>query len=154
MQPILRLGMRTQVSCTINRATGITLGCVAANHRKCQLLLHCIQKFGNAPAVNQVFQPCLLTVGAVPVLRKDAHHCRRHCDELVRQQQQSAICRKLFVPRDAAQQHAEVHARRNAPAIRYTHRCEANVVRIRQHGNGSAVVKRDVKFARQTEQVA
>ena len=84
---------------------------------------------------------------------EDAYHRGGNGDELIRTQQQAAIGRKLLVPRDAAQQHAKVHARRHTPAFTDPHSNEADVIGIGQRRDGAAVIEGDVELARQPEHV-
>ena len=81
-----------------------------ANERKGEPLLRLGEKLLHAPAVDEVFEPGLLAVGAIAILAEDANHGRGDGDRLIRAEEQAAVGGKLLVAGDAAEQDAKVDA--------------------------------------------
>ena len=125
-----------------------------ANQIEGQLLLRFFQELFGAPVINQILQARFLTVGAIPMFDKDANHGRSHWHCLRRFDQQSAIRSKLLVSGDPTQLHAEVNTGLHALTFADAYGIKRDVIGIRTNGYAAAIIVSDIKFSRQTVEVA
>ena len=149
----LRLRMNADVCGAVDGAARFALGKRNADERKGEELFGLVEEAFDAPAVDEVFEACLLAIGAVAVPDEDANHCSGDSDGLVRAQEKAAVGSELTVAGNAAEQYAEVDACRNAAALGDANGDEADVVGVGDDGDGAAVVEGDVELAWEIEHV-
>ncbi len=150
----LRLWMHADVPGAVDGLARFAGGRGNADERKGETLFGLREELLDAPFVDEVLEASLLAVGAVAVLGEDANHGGGDGDGLVGPQEQAAVGGELLVAGDAAEQHAEVDAGGNAVAVVYPHGDEADVVGVRDHADGAAVIEGDIELARQAIQIA
>ena len=105
--------------------------------------------FSMPSAIDDVFQPRLVAVGAVAVVDEHAHHRVGDLGGVGRAHHHAGLAREILVPGDAAEHQAEPDAGLDAEAVLHLDRLEADVVGVLQRGDDAAAVIGDVELARQ-----
>ena len=103
----------------------------------------------HAEAVDDVFEPRLVAVGAVAVIGEHAHDRVGHLGGVGRAHDHAGLAREILVTGDAAEHQPEPDARLDAEAVLHRHGLEADVVGVLERGDDAAAVIGDVELARQ-----
>ena len=107
-----------------------------------------------AHAVEHIFQPRLVAVGAVAELDEHAHDGVGDCGRVCRLDDDAGIFGKILVAGDAANPKAKPDARLDAETVLHLDRREGDVVGVFQHRDLAGAVEGDVELARQAVQRA
>jgi hypothetical protein len=108
----------------------------------------------DAHAVEHVFEPRLLAIGAIAMIDEDANERERDRCALLRPQQQPRVAGEIAVAGNAAEQHAEIDSGRNRLTLAHRNRREPDVVRVLEHRDAAAAVERNVELAGQAVEFA
>jgi len=122
--------------------------------RRRQMLRRLVDQFLDAPALDQVFEPCPLPVGAVAVVDEHAHDRGRRGDHLRRLKQHSGVACETAMPGETAEQHAKIDALGDRSPWADPDRGKADIGGVLQHADASAAVERDIELARQAVHLA
>ena len=114
-----------------------------------ELLLGQRHDLVHAEAVDDVFQPRLVAVGAVAVIDEHAHDRVGDLGRVGRTHDHAGLAREILVAGDAAQHQPEPDAGLDAEAVLHLDRLEADVVGVLQRRHDAAAVEGDVELARQ-----
>src|SRR6266536_2549980 len=118
------------------------------------MLLRFGQETVQPQALEYIFEPRLLAVGAVALIDEAAYQRERHWCALLRLDEQPGIAAEIAMAGDAAEQNPEIDAGRDRLALPDRDRRKADVVGVLEHRNGAAAVETDVEFARQPIELA
>ncbi len=110
------------------------------------------EKLVVSDAVEHVFQPRLVAVGAVAEIDEDADDGVRHLGCIRRLDDDVAVFGEIPVPGDAAEPEAKPDAGLGAKAVLHFDRGERDVVGVFQHRDLAGAVEGDVELARQPVQ--
>src|SRR6185437_14253403 len=99
------------------------------------------EKLVETPAIEQVFETRRLAVGAVAMGDEDAKDGDGDVQAFLRREQHASVASKVAVPGDAAEQQAEIDARRDGFAIVDGDGGEADIVGVLEHGDLAAAIE-------------
>ena len=105
-------------------------------------------------AVEDVFQTCTFTIGAVALVDEHAYHRQRYRHTLLGLKCHAKVSRKVAVSGDATHRDAKVNTFWQALARGHPHRAEANVVCILERRDRPAAVESNVELPRQPVELA